>query len=212
MHKLSSLKVEITIAHLMCLFSVSLLIYRVAITERVIFLFLIWNLFLAWIPFVLAVLIKRNKENRILVAIFLIGFIAFLPNSSYIVTDLIHITSSPEKLVWFDLIMITAFALAGLMLYFSSIKILLRSFNLDTAKYYLCYFLIILISSYGVFIGRFLRFNSWDILAQPLDLVTGSIDALSNLNTHLFSLAFTALLSILMVYIDGITLRSSKKV
>lgn len=158
---------------LMAGFCFGMSVFRYYISETKIFLFLNKNLLLACIPFVISsYLVIRNIRSKVLLGIAIIMWVLFFPNSPYIFTDLLHLKMRSPVPLWYDLIMILSFAWTGLIFGFASlndIKDLLRDhFNRYTVNI-LAVFLLFL-SSFGVYLGRFLRWNSWDILHDPSGL------------------------------------------
>ena len=88
------------------------------------FLFLIWNLFLAWIPYWIALCIPKIYEffkSKIIIAFALLLWLLFFPNAPYILTDLLHIKVRTPIPLWYDVMMILTFAWTGLMLGFLSL-------------------------------------------------------------------------------------------
>ncbi|MGO4271135.1 DUF1361 domain-containing protein [Paenibacillus sp. TAF58] len=145
------------------------------------FEFLIWNLFLAWIPYILAVLAHfiHTRKSMILKKFILIvvglAWLLFLPNSPYVITDLIHLTILKDSYVqngvlsfsyWYDFFVIFLFAWNGLWLGCSSMymiqKIWKERFNPFVS--WLIITLIALLCGYGILLGREYRLNSWDAL------------------------------------------------
>lgn len=170
----SSKRFEITLLLiLMTLFCFSLSLFRYYISETKVFLFLNWNLFLAWIPFFISsflVIFKIRSKLSLVVAITV--WILFFPNSPYILTDLFHLRNRNSIPIWYDLVVILSYAWTGLFCGFVSLldieKLLSdycrRSFiNIMTISF-------LFITSFGVYLGRFLRWNSWDILSNPFGL------------------------------------------
>src|SRR5262249_892992 len=101
----------------------AMLVARVAYTGQVTYLFLIWNLFLAWLPVAYAAVAERAwLAGRGWLAVPAVAlWLLFLPNAPYIVTDLIHLPYGQGAPLWFDAIMIFSFALTGLLLGFVSL-------------------------------------------------------------------------------------------
>lgn len=156
---------------LLTLLGTLVLIYRVATTQTILFTFLLWNLFLAILPLMISKIIRYNtKVNTSKVALVtLFGFwILFLPNSPYIITDFVHLETGISTM-WIDLFMLFIFALNGVLLGTLS---MIDMFHFITKKYNqkaanITLFATCYLSGFGIFIGRFLRFNSWDIVARP---------------------------------------------
>lgn len=154
-----------------------------------VFLFLVWNLFLAWIPFLVAYNLQSLHHNfgKIVTLPALLLWLLFLPNAPYIVTDLIHLRVRPPLPIWYDTTMLFAFAWTGLMLGF---------FSLIHARDYwsgyihkktsgLFVFISLALCSLGIYIGRFQRWNSWDLFLNPDRLFYDIFHILMNPIDHL---------------------------
>ncbi|MGE8433227.1 DUF1361 domain-containing protein [Chryseobacterium joostei] len=158
---------------LMTLFCLSLSIFRYYISDTKVFFFLNWNLFLAWIPLLLSsIILAFNIKGKLSLAFIIIVWILFFPNSPYILTDLFHLKARNTIPIWYDLIVILSYAWTGLICGFvslSDIEKLLSSYSKDrTINGIVIIFLFM--SSFGVYLGRFLRWNSWDVLNNPFGL------------------------------------------
>jgi len=157
------------------LFSISLLVIRDIGAGSPFFTFLIWNLFLACIPYAITTLLSFRSigENRFL---FLIGFmlwLAFIPNAPYILTDLQHIRLSNRQFIWFDVLLILSFAINGLIIGFVSLRSMQKLLQTWFSKRTVTILIhsILLLCGFGIYLGRVLRWNSWDILKHPLDIL-----------------------------------------
>ncbi len=140
------------------------------------FFFLVWNLFLAWVPYLIARGVDScfaRSGSLFLLALGFFGWLLFFPNAPYIVTDLLHLRDRPFVPHWYDLILFTSFAWTGLLLGFASLhrmqRIIARHFSAWLAQ--LTAFFALVLGSYGVYIGRFQRWNSWDLFSQPVALL-----------------------------------------
>ncbi|AZB01377.1 DUF1361 domain-containing protein [Chryseobacterium joostei] len=158
---------------LMTLFCLSLSIFRYYISDTKVFFFLNWNLFLAWIPLLLSsIILAFNINGKLSLAFIIIVWILFFPNSPYILTDLFHLKARNAIPIWYDLIVILSYAWTGLICGFislSDIEKLLSCYTKDrTINGIVIVFLFM--SSFGVYLGRFLRWNSWDVLNNPFGL------------------------------------------
>ena len=154
--------------------SILLVVGRVMMTGRGLFLFLVWNLFLAVIPFALSTLLGTAKgplRARLLVPVGA-AWLLFFPNAPYILTDLFHLERRAGVPLWYDLALILSCAWNGLMLAYASLADMQRlvQLRLGTAAGWAFATLALLLSSFGIYLGRYLRFNSWDVLANPLTL------------------------------------------
>lgn len=141
------------------------------------FAFLAWNLFLAYIPYWLTPPLMKSimlKDRKIKSGMLFFAWIVFLPNAPYILTDLFHLSQGNKAPVWFDLVLILTFALNGFVLWFASV---VRIHNLIKAKYgffpeRIFILSIIVLSSAGIYIGRYGRWNSWDLVTNTQELIT----------------------------------------
>ncbi|AZA92237.1 Predicted membrane protein [Chryseobacterium nakagawai] len=162
-----------TLLVLMALFCFSLSLFRYYISETKVFFFLNWNLFLAWIPLFLSTFILTfNIKSKISIAVIIIVWILFFPNSPYILTDLFHLKARNTIPIWYDLIVILSYAWTGLICGFLSlndIEKLLSSYSKQRIINGIVV-LFLFMSSFGVYLGRFLRWNSWDVLNNPFGL------------------------------------------
>ena len=155
--------------------SIILLSFRMYLSGTPAYIFLGWNLFLAWIPFLCSMCIHEIKiySNRKFVSFLLFGiWLLFFPNSPYIITDLFHLHPRPGMPLWFDLFLIISFAWNGLMLGFASL-IIVQKWLSEHFKEWITWTLVIVLMflcGYGVYLGRFGRWNSWDVLANGKDL------------------------------------------
>ncbi len=155
------------------LFTMVLLAIRVVISETLTFIFFIWNLFLAAIPFIISrYIIKRERLNTktyLLIAL----WILFLPNAPYIITDLFHLKERENVPKWFDLLIIVSAAWNGLIMGIISMlqkeNYLKKHIHKNIMPYTMP--LIIALCSFGVYLGRYLRFNSWDIVTNIDELL-----------------------------------------
>lgn len=161
---------------LSCCFSLFLVAARVAYTGQPMFLFLVWNLFLGAIPFAITqAMVKRINwiENNKQFALLFACWLLFLPNAFYIITDLFHLKQRAPMPLWFDLALIFSFAWNGLLLGALSLrqmeKIVLAKWPLRSPLFFLVP--VSGLCGLGVYIGRYLRYNSWDVFTAPLPLV-----------------------------------------
>ena len=154
------------------LFCVALVLVRTAHTGNVDFRYLIWNLFLAWIPFALAVFVyDRWRRRRGGMLLLVLGglWLLFFPNAPYIATDVVHLQHDPLSPYWYDAVTIAAFAWMGVLLGFASLYLMqtaVRQWRGAVAGWIFAFFAIGL-GSLGIYLGRFERWNSWDVITRP---------------------------------------------
>src|SRR2546421_2783702 len=159
--------------------SVALVAARVVYTGQIRYAFLVWNLFLAWLPLIFALLAAEKYQNGPARNWRFLGLTAawllFFPNAPYIFTDVIHLTSSYFTHFWVDLILILLCALTGLVLGFLSLYLMqsLVAHRFGRLTSWLFIAGVAGLSGIGICLGRFLRFNSWDVLVRPLKLYHG---------------------------------------
>jgi len=167
---------------LQSLFSVALVAIRFAVSHEPRFGGLIWNLFLAWIPFVLAiVLYDRHRAGARPAALVPLAalWLLFLPNAPYIVTDFKHLIPSATVPLWVDIVVIAAPAWTGMLLGFLSlylVQAVVRRVASPAVGWAVAIGALGL-ASFGVYLGRVLRWNSWDVIADPRLL--GELDGIA---------------------------------
>ncbi|MCR9155154.1 MAG: DUF1361 domain-containing protein [Bacteroidetes bacterium] len=136
------------------------------------YLFLLWNLFLAALPYFFVKWRPQSFENGFWPWIRMAFWLLFLPNAPYIITDLVHLDHS-NGFEWYDTVLILSAGIAGIKFAFDSLDIILKElkakFPFIASWIWNAFFLGL--SAYGVYLGRYLRFNSWDVLANPRSLV-----------------------------------------
>jgi uncharacterized membrane protein len=186
------------------LVSVLLLIVRVLVTGSPRLTFLVWNLVLAWIPLLFAWVLYRRHSGKqkpewkdLAYGVF---WLAFLPNSFYIITDLIHLQSSGEVSLLYDTAMITSFVLNGLLLGYISLymiqKIVARLF--DVRMGFIVAQIVLLLSAFAIYLGRYLRWNTWDIVVNPLGLAFDVSDRIINPGSYRLTFIVTGVYFLLL--------------
>jgi uncharacterized membrane protein len=161
------------------------------------FLFLIWNVFLAIIPYAITMYLNTiPKLSKLKLGFWFIVWLAFLPNAPYIVTDLIHIRSGQTRLLWLDILVVLSFALSGLFLFYLSVMDMQTMISRQFKKVptHTVTIIILLLCGFGVYLGRFLRYNSWEIISEPKylisDIVNIVIAPFQHTEAWLFTLGF----------------------
>ena len=154
-------------------FVAGLILCRILYSGSFRFMFLLWNLFLAWVPFQLSLYLSHKRIiHRFQSATLIAAWLLFFPNALYIITDLIHLEAKTTVPVWFDAVLLFTAAVAGLMMAFASLyrveKFFHQQFSKSVTNQIILLFLFM--GSFGVYLGRFLRWNSWDIITDPIGL------------------------------------------
>lgn len=148
--------------------------------------YLAWNLFLAWVPLGLAVWLATVLRTRDwaewlppLIALLWLGF---LPNSFYVISDFVHLQEVPRIDVVFDVAMLGSFAINGLLLGYISLFIVHQELRkrLTARLSNLLVALVLLMASFAIYIGRDLRWNTWDVFVNPAGLLFDISDRLMN--------------------------------
>jgi uncharacterized membrane protein len=201
---------------------------RIAHSGRLLFIFMIWNLFLAYIPYALSTWltarysarrsddlppsssgplstrwpepggswwsnfrlpaigsafqqVTRRRGSQLLLIVLSLVWLLFIPNTFYILTDLYHLNDHgrtsriPE---WYDLVLILSFAWNGLLLGVLSVRHMEKLFmpRAPALAGWLFVHPIMMLAALGVYTGRYLRYNSWDIISDPLQLLADILD------------------------------------
>lgn len=160
------------------LFSCLLVGARMIHTGRSNFLFLTWNLFLAYVPYFISSRISHwnyGKSAKPFLIFFCLVWLLFIPNAFYITTDLFHLAdhlNDRQVPQWFDLVLILSFAWNGLFLGILSVRQMEKIVHPTLPARNELFFLypIMWLNALGIYIGRYLRYNSWDVITNPLQL------------------------------------------
>ncbi len=179
---------------------------RIAYSDSRRYTSLVWNLFLAWIPFLLAYFSYAFSWKKPLLY-FVLPITAFLwliffPNAPYILTDLQHLSKEVANTpLWYDVIMMVWFAWTGLLLGIVSLylmhDIIQRTFGRVVGWVFV--FIVSGLSSFGVYLGRFIRFNSWDLLNDPKEIVVTVLGLAIDPSRRL--VAFTILFTVFYLFV-----------
>jgi uncharacterized membrane protein len=196
-----------------------MLVARALYAGRVGHLGLQWNLFLAWLP-MLGALVAYNLGKRYgrrawpLFLPFLSGWLLFFPNAPYILTDFINLAPRHGVPLWYDLLMIVTYALTGMFLGLVSLylmqSLVRRAFGAVSSWVFTLG--VLAITGFGVYLGRFPRWNSWDLLTDPTALLSDIWMRLTNplaySRTFVFSILFSlSLAAMYFVMVSVIHLR-----
>ncbi len=174
-----------------------LIAYRVHITGRRVFVFFLWNLFLAILPYLSSEMARyfgsRNKHFSALV--FVLLAILFLPNSPYIITDLFHLRERAEMPLWFDTMLVFSVALSGLVLFYVTLFSIRSTLQLLWGKILaeITVLFVTFLCSFGIYLGRYLRFNSWDVMSNPNNLFDEIANRMINPSRHTQTIGVTLL-------------------
>ena len=195
--------VSLAFATAVCL---GLLALRVTYSHRLVYTYLAWNLFLAWLPMLCALAAynagkRRTRLSWLVVAGCALAWLLFFPNAPYLLTDILHLQPRADAPLWFDLVLLLAFAWTGFFLGLVSLVLmqaLVRRAAGAVASW--AFALGVLgLSGFGIYLGRFLRWNSWDIFFSPGSLLTDMVQPLLHPIVHARTIAFSGLFSLFLV-------------
>ncbi len=156
-------------------FSILMSMTRYYMSGRMTYVFLFWNLILAFVPYVISeCLLHIDLKNKKLIFIMLsFLWLLFFPNSPYIMTDLFHLKPKTGAPFWYDLMLLLSYSFNGFFLGFLS----LLSMENMVSNYFsrrishIFTFLSLIACSIGVYVGRYLRWNSWEVFTKPFSLL-----------------------------------------
>jgi uncharacterized membrane protein len=199
------------------LMACAFIVFRIFYSGTYNYLNLLWNLFLAWLPYVFSTLAfsayQINPKRWWLILLLGIFWLIFFPNAPYIVTDFYYLDSRPPIPLWFDISLIAIFAFTGCFLAIASLRsihIIIERFLGKIIGWIFALFSLGL-ASLGVYLGRFGRYNSWDILFKPKpvlkEIIVNLLNPLDNLGFIGFTLMFTSIL--LVFYLMFVTASQS---
>ena len=164
-------------------FTGALIFFRIWYSASLTSLFLVWNIFLAWIPYVLSRFFELYRQKQKWKQALLFGtWLLFFPNALYIVTDLVHIDRESMVPWWYDVVLLFMASLIGIVLGFVSLRkaerFLRTYFTAGMVSALIA--LLLFLGSFGVYLGRFERWNSWDVVHNPLGLAVNIMDCFIN--------------------------------
>lgn len=185
--------------------SVVLFLFRLIGAENFRYWFMLWNLALAWIaPFIALWLVTRLQKiswKQWLNVVLTLAWLLFLPNSFYMVSDLIHVQQTGEVNIIFDAVLFSSFIFNGFIAGYIGTYLIHRELarRLSVPKTYLIILGVFMLSSYAIYLGRVLRWNTWDALVSPAALLFDISDTILRPLDHpqafVITFSFTLLIS-----------------
>ena len=183
--------------------AVILLMFRIAGTRNLGFFFMTWNLFLAWIPLFFIKWVWEQEKSKpspvLLLLTYLVIWLLFFPNAPYVITDIKHLRGVSEDMIWYDTLMLFLFAASGFLTGLYSIRLVHRII-MNRWNALLAWTTIggsMILSGFGIFLGRYGRWNSWDVVTQPGALLRGIYHSMQNPLAIKHTLAFSFVLMLL---------------
>lgn len=192
---------EFTLLLGLVMFCVSLTTTRIVMTDRITYIFLLWNLLLAIIPYLIGLIFSMNFKLGRVQKVLLFGlWLVFFPNAPYILTDLFHLRFKTSAPIWFDTVLIAAYTWTGLTLAFLSLekvkKALFPNWGVISRTSLTVAFLFM--TAFGIYVGRYLRWNSWDLITSPTMIWGDLYSRIASPMDHPQTWGMTLLLGILL--------------
>lgn len=211
MFKLSNFQklLSVFVVYITCMIA-----FRMIYSGNTRFFFLLWNLFLAWMPFQISLYLAGNKASLKWTTSFLLAaWLLFFPNALYIITDLIHLEAKTNVPIWYDAVLLFTSAGTGLSMAFASLykveTFLLKQVSHSTTNKLVL--LSLFMGSFGVYLGRFLRWNSWDIVTNPFalfkEIAVRFLFPIQYYQTWAITILFTSFFSLLYFAVKKISIR-----
>jgi uncharacterized membrane protein len=188
---------------ILSLFVLAMIVFRVFYTGTSEHVGIAWNLLLAWIPFALALVVyDRSRSNVMTPTLAAVGalWLLFLPNAPYIVTDLKHVGRGGDVLVLYDVLLLSAAAWTGLLLGLTSLFLMhaVARRMVGAVNAWVLVVGALTLSSFGIYLGRVQRWNSWDVFVRPGsrfgDIANGVLHPLSHPRPLAATILFTSFL------------------
>ncbi len=196
-------------AMLSFVFIALLILVRCVVSNTFNYVFLFWNLLLALIPVAISnwALQNDNWQKWKIIKLLIFGtWLIFLPNAPYVITDFFHLSKRPPIPLYFDTILLFMCAFTGIVFYIIAVKqmeILWRRYYKFNIIWF--YFSAFCLTSFGIYLGRYLRFNSWELLTNPLSLFYEILHRLVYPLQHPKTWGVTMLFSILLLLVYKLT-------
>ncbi len=201
MTRQTKITVVLLISTIFCVSMVATRMYR---SYTLAYIFLIWNLALAWVPYLISLRFIRYdiRQQKISSIGILFVWVLFLPNGPYIITDLIHLRLREPIPLWYDVLLVSTVAWNGLILTLLSVGNIHRKLqsHFSAWKLWIGLFILFLSTGYGIYIGRFLRLNSWDIFLHPISLLHYSLIDLIHPFHHTTAVWVTVLIGVFLSF------------
>lgn len=165
--------------------------------------FMMWNLFLAWIPYLCALGMAVLHQRRAAAWQYLIPalvWLLFFPNAAYLVTDLVNLMELPPVPYWYDIAFFATLAWTGLLLAVASLQIVQRMVKDARGAFWgwVVVLFVIGLNGVGIYLGRFLRWNSWDILTDPMQILRDAVMPFLHPIAYRHSVAVMIVFSVLL--------------
>ncbi len=203
------------ILFLSLVYCAALPVVATAYTGHMVYFFLGWNLFLALIPYILTHLPERTglrSASFIPLLLWFGAWLLFIPNSFYILTDLYHLGEMAHVPGWFDLLVLLSYAWVALVLGIVSVrqmeKALASRWRFISGPVFV--YPVMFLNAWGVYLGRYLRFNSWDVVTSPFSLIQDITNLLLHPVAHRYAWGMVIGFSVFMTLVYEMLKRLSR--
>lgn len=179
-------------------------------------LFLMWNLFLAWVPYLCALaigLLQMRSSRAWLYLAPLAVWLLFFPNATYLVTDFYNLNEYASVPLWYDIGLYATCAWTGLLLAVASLMIVQGLVRQYLGAWFSWLFVLAMVglNGVGIYLGRFMRWNSWDVFTDPIPVLNDALAPFMHPIAHRGSIAvmvmFSAFLLVCYVTVMSFTAR-----
>lgn len=201
------------------LLGVAFFVVRALWSESTLHRFLMWNLFLAWIPFWCAMWMAWIHARRAAAWQYILPlaiWLLFFPNAAYLVTDLYNLDNMPPVPYWYDIGFFATLAWTGLLLAVASLQIVQRMVrqSFGVVSSWVVVLIVVGLNGVGIYLGRFLRWNSWDIVTEPMAVLKDALNPFIHPITYRQPVAviivFSAMLFVFYVSVLALQRQSSR--
>ncbi|MCI0578683.1 MAG: DUF1361 domain-containing protein [Chloroflexi bacterium] len=182
--------------------SAGMVVARFVYTGQLVYQFLVWNLFLAWLPLLFALAARRWRRRPAPLVTCALAWLLFLPNAPYLLTDLMHLGRAGGIPLVYDTVMLLSFTMTGLLLGFVSLYLMQELVSGLAGRWagWLFAGAALGLSSFGVYLGRFLRWNSWDVFTNPAGVLGDVWTVLANPLSNWQIFALTGLITAVLAF------------
>jgi uncharacterized membrane protein len=175
---------------------ISLSLVRLLLATTDSYVYLNWNLFLALLPVLFAWLYVKNLGGKWVGILWFLLWLGFLPNAPYLITDLIHLAEvGPRSLIWFDSLMLFGYAWIGMLAWLISVRMMYE--KIATRSFIP---VISFLTALGIFVGRYIRHNTWDMVTRPFDVLKTFISFLEAPLSHQPLLGFVLVFWLFLMF------------
>jgi uncharacterized membrane protein len=184
-------------------FTLVLVLIRIVYTNDFSYIFYGWNSFLAIIPWLSSSRLQKHTNIGFTTILLLALWLLFLPNAPYVITDIFHYELREPIPMWYDLLIVTTAAWKGLLLGIVSLMQVEKFLQNFWGKIWVQGFVFtsLMLCGYGVYIGRYSRYNSWEIVTKPQHILLDSLHQIRHPFQNYHVWAFTGLFGIMLTII-----------